>query len=104
MRRNGRNQMRRQAGHKKTSRGNGRVTMPEGSAPSGQSLLDRRIPLADLPEFLSPDEFRAYIGLSRNTVYDLLRRGEIAHLKFGHSIRIPKAALKDRLSAVGCGP
>lgn len=57
------------------------------------SAVERRTPLADLPELLSPDEFRAYTGIGRSTVYDLLRRGEIPHLKFGRCIRIPKAAL-----------
>jgi excisionase family DNA binding protein len=56
--------------------------------------IDRRTPLADLPEFLSPEEFRTYVGISRSTVYDLLRRDEIPHLKFGRCIRIPKAALQ----------
>lgn len=63
------------------------------------SAIDRRTPVEDLPEFLSPDEFRAYVGLSRATVYDLLRRDEIPHCKFGRCIRIPKAAL--RVSTLG---
>ena len=52
-------------------------------------LIDRRTPIADLPEFLSPQEFQAYLGLSRSTVYDLLRRGEIPSRRFGQCIRIP---------------
>jgi excisionase family DNA binding protein len=55
--------------------------------------LDRRTPVADLPEFLSPEEFRAVVGIGRNTMYDLLRRGEVPHLKLGRTIRIPKSAL-----------
>lgn len=31
--------------------------------------------------------------LSRNTTYELLRRGEVPHLRFGRAIRIPKTAL-----------
>jgi excisionase family DNA binding protein len=46
---------------------------------------------------LSPDEFRAYVGLGRSTVYDLLRREEIPSVKFGRCIRIPKTALRQAL-------
>jgi len=35
------------------------------------------------------------LSLSRNGVYDLLRRGEIPHRRFGRIIRIPKTALFD---------
>ena len=38
---------------------------------------DRRTPLDALPEFLSAEEFRECVGISRSTVYDLLRRDEI---------------------------
>jgi excisionase family DNA binding protein len=57
-------------------------------------VIDRRTPVADLPEFLSPEEFRAYLGLSRSTVYDLLRRRAIPSRRFGKCIRIPKSALE----------
>jgi excisionase family DNA binding protein len=57
-------------------------------------VLDRRTPVGDLPEFLSPEEFRRYVGLGRSTIYDLLRRDEIPHLRFGRVIKIPKSALK----------
>jgi excisionase family DNA binding protein len=56
--------------------------------------IDRHTRFDDLPEFLSPDEFRAYMRLSRSTVYDLLRRDELPHVKFGRCIRIPKIALR----------
>jgi excisionase family DNA binding protein len=58
------------------------------------SQLARALPYEQLPEFLTPDEFRSYMGLGRNTVYDLLRRNEIAHVRLGRTIRIPKAALQ----------
>jgi excisionase family DNA binding protein len=54
---------------------------------------------AELPEFLTPEETRTYLGLSRNTMYELLRRNEIAHVRFGRSIRIPKAALRPQDNA-----
>ena len=61
---------------------------------SGRLVIDRSTPLEALPEFLSPEEFREYVGISRSTIYDLLRRDEIPHVKFGRCIRIPKSALQ----------
>ena len=59
-----------------------------------RSVIDRCTPVEELPEYLSPEEFRRYLDLSRSTVYDLLRRDEIPHSKFGRCIRIPKSALE----------
>ena len=56
--------------------------------------IDRSTPVDSLPEFLSPEEFRRYLGLGRSTVYDLLRRDELPHVRFGRCIRIPKAVLQ----------
>jgi excisionase family DNA binding protein len=64
------------------------------------SAIDRRTPVDQLPEFLTPEEFRAYIGISRSTIYDLLRRDEIPHQKFGKLIRIPKSALQSAGASV----
>jgi excisionase family DNA binding protein len=49
----------------------------------------------ELPEFLTPAEYGGRIRVSRNTMYELLRRGEIPHVRFGRLIRIPKTALVD---------
>jgi excisionase family DNA binding protein len=57
------------------------------------------MPFDDLPELLTPEEFRAYLGLGRNTVYELLRRHEIPSVRFGRLIRIPKTALKQQDAA-----
>ncbi len=56
--------------------------------------VTRTTPISELPEYLSPQEFRDYVGLGRSTVYDLLRRDEIPHVKFGRCSRIPKTALQ----------
>jgi excisionase family DNA binding protein len=61
-------------------------------------IMTPTIRYEDLPEYLSPDELRAYLRLGRNTIYELLRRGEIPHLRFGRQIRIPKAALQKFVS------
>lgn len=45
-----------------------------------------------LPDLLTPDEFREYVGIGRSTMYDLLRREEIPFVRHGRSIRIPKTA------------
>jgi excisionase family DNA binding protein len=57
-------------------------------------MSNRVTPYDELPEYLTPDELRAYISVSRNTIYELLRRNEIPHVRFGRAIRIPKAALR----------
>ncbi len=58
------------------------------------------MPISELPEFLSPEEFREYVGIGRSTVYDLLRRDELPHIKLGRCIRIPKTALHRKLPGV----
>jgi excisionase family DNA binding protein len=47
-----------------------------------------------LPDFLTPEEARAYLNLGRTTVYDLVRRGELPAVRFGKMLRIPREALK----------
>lgn len=61
-----------------------------------RQTIDRRTPFEALPEFLSPDEFRRYLDLGRSTCYDLLRRNQIPHVRYGRVIRIPKTALQAR--------
>jgi excisionase family DNA binding protein len=56
--------------------------------------ISRATPFEELPEFLTPEECRLYLGIGRALVYDLLRRGEISSVRFGRLIRIPKTALK----------
>ena len=56
-------------------------------------LVERHTPFDVLPEYLTPEEFRQYLGIARGTAYDLLRRGEVPSVKFGRLIRVPKSAL-----------
>jgi excisionase family DNA binding protein len=63
-------------------------------------MNNRSLSHDELPEYLTPSELQSYLSLSRNTVYDLLRRNEIPHVRFGRLIRIPKAALKRQEAAV----
>ena len=55
--------------------------------------ITRTTPVELLPELLSPDEVRAWLGLGRSTVYDAIRRGELPHKRFGRMLRVPKAAI-----------
>jgi excisionase family DNA binding protein len=65
-----------------------------GAGPeTDREVINRQTPFDVLPEFLSPEEFRRYLGLGRSTCYDLLRRNQIPHVRYGRIIRIPKAAL-----------
>jgi excisionase family DNA binding protein len=57
-------------------------------------MSNRETPYEDLPEYLTPAEVRAYLHLSRGTVYELLRSNQIGHVRFGRTIRIPKSALR----------
>lgn len=49
----------------------------------------------DLPDLVTPEDARAFLQVSRNTIYELLKTGAIRSVKFGKLIRIPKAALLD---------
>jgi excisionase family DNA binding protein len=58
----------------------------------------RQTSFDQLPDLLTPEEARQYLGVSRNTMYDLLRRNDIPHLRFGRLIRVPKSALCPRVT------
>lgn len=47
----------------------------------------------DLPDLLTPGDARAFLQVSRNTIYELLRTQAIRSVRFGRLIRIPKSAL-----------
>ena len=71
---------------------NGTRRQPPQSAP-----VTRHTAFEDLPQFLTVDEFRVFVGIGRSTVYDLLRRGQLPHRRFGRVVRIPKNALRPYL-------
>jgi len=58
--------------------------------------VSRNTAFEDLPEWLTPDETRTYLGLGRSTMYDLIRRNEVPYKKFGRIIRIPRTALQQQ--------
>jgi excisionase family DNA binding protein len=54
-------------------------------------------PWCELPDLMTIKEVCAYTRLSRNTVYEMVRTGQIPSLRFAyHQIRIPRAALRER--------
>ncbi len=57
--------------------------------------ITRHTPLDALPELLTPDEVRAFLGVGRNTVYEMLRRNEIRSVRLGRLIRIPRTVLEE---------
>jgi excisionase family DNA binding protein len=61
---------------------------------AGEATITRSTPYDALPDMLSPEECRAYLDLGRSTMYDLLQRGQVPHVRFGRCIRIPKAGLR----------
>jgi excisionase family DNA binding protein len=48
---------------------------------------------------LSPREVAEKIGVSRETVYSLIKKGEIPHCKLGGSVRVPASALHAVINA-----
>lgn len=44
--------------------------------------------------FLLPAEFAELLGITVQTVYNRLRRGEIPHMRIGSTYRIPRESLK----------
>lgn len=47
---------------------------------------------------MTVDEAAALIGVSRNTLYEAIRRGEVPHLRMGRRIIIPKARFDEWLA------
>lgn len=47
-----------------------------------------------LPDWMTPEEARAFLRLGKSTMYDRLRSGEIPSRRFGRQYRIAKEALR----------
>jgi excisionase family DNA binding protein len=48
----------------------------------------------ELPDFLTVEEARTYLGLGRSTLYELLRCKELPCVRFGRVIRVPRSAIE----------
>jgi excisionase family DNA binding protein len=53
--------------------------------------------LAEYGEFLTMDEVGVVLQLSRNTVYELARSGDVPTIRLGRQLRAPRAALERML-------
>jgi excisionase family DNA binding protein len=47
-----------------------------------------------LADWVTPSEARQYLGLSRSSMYELIRSRTIPCKRFGRLIRVPKSALR----------
>lgn len=56
-------------------------------------ITNHRPSFDSLPDWLSPEEARKFLGLGRATVYELIRSQKLPSRKFGRQIRVPKDAL-----------
>jgi excisionase family DNA binding protein len=51
-------------------------------------------PIADLPQFLTVEEWRSIVRLSRSAAYAAIRAGHVRVQRFGRTIRIPREVLQ----------
>ena len=77
---------------------------PIGEELNVQEPITRQTRFEDLPDFLSVEETRVYLGLGRSTMYELLRRKELTYVRFGRVIRIPRTALEQYISGATSRP
>jgi excisionase family DNA binding protein len=68
----------------------------QAPVPWGERTLPADMPTSKL--LLKVEEAAQVLSLSRKTLYDLMRRGELASLKIGGSRRIPLTALHNFIS------
>lgn len=57
----------------------------------------RAIAMEDLPLVMTPAEAAQALGIGRNSIYALLRSGELGSIRVGKLIKIPRAALEEYL-------
>lgn len=55
--------------------------------------------MSSQPLTLSVREAATHLGVSRNTVYDLIRAGDLPHLRIGNRLRIPTQPLHEWITA-----
>jgi excisionase family DNA binding protein len=56
--------------------------------------VDRLTRYDELPDLLTVEEFRNYLGLGRSTAYERVRTGQIQCVRFGTRIWIPREVVK----------
>jgi excisionase family DNA binding protein len=63
--------------------------------------ITRWTPVADLPELLRVEEASAWLDCGRGLVYDLIRQGQLAHVKLGRLTRVKREGLAQLKDARG---
>ena len=59
--------------------------------------ITRRTPIDELPSLLRPEEAAAVLGISKGLVYEMTRRGDLASVRCGRLLRIPRSAIEARV-------
>ena len=59
-----------------------------------KAAIDRFTRVEDLPELLNADEAAAWTGLSPWSIYEAVKRGDLACARFGRRVLIPRRALE----------
>ncbi len=59
--------------------------------------MKRENEFENLPLALCVDDLASVLGIGRNSVYALVRSGQIRSIRIGKQIRIPRDALRDFL-------
>ena len=62
-------------------------------------VITRTTPAADLPELLRVDEVARWAAVGRGTIYEAIRRGDLAHISIGRLVRVPRTAVEAWLNA-----
>ena len=56
--------------------------------------ITRQTKFEQLPELLTIEEFRAFLGMSKTAAYELVRTNQVKHRRFGRRIWIPREVLR----------
>ena len=54
------------------------------------------MPITDLPELLTVEEFQRTARIGRSAAYKLVEQGRIPTLRFGRMIRIPRTVFEKK--------
>lgn len=59
---------------------------------TNHEAIDRRLPLEELPQFLTVDEVQSYFKIGRSTAYEFARERGV---RIGRLLRVPRERLAD---------
>lgn len=72
----------------------------DGVAPKAAAVT-RRACMSEEREIYTVEEAGAKLGLSRNSAYEAVRRGDIPCIRIGRRVLVPKKALARLLAGAG---